>query len=231
MGLTVENGLAQKWRAFGDGYLLNLNPAQRALLDGMSQVVNGGSGANKDAVLSAMGSAMLQLHYQAQKHFGDTANAAEFQTVLGNARGTADHLRYDEAVFGATPGQPGDSRDTWIAMDIPAKIAFMRKHQPVPVTDGTNWRSGNVNHTPLVTVDGAGNPVVVATDGYRWADHWSSLNQDKTLIFNGERDFQVDMTPYLLLADNTPDAAVAWLGAREIWLPGAVKILPEDTSE
>jgi hypothetical protein len=39
------------------------------------------------------------------------------------------------------------------------------------------------------------------------------------------------MTPYLLLADNTPDAAVAWLGAREIWLPGAVKILPEDTSE
>lgn len=231
LGLTVENGFAQKWRAFGDGYLVNLNPAQRKLLEGMSQVVSGRSDANKDAVISAMGSAMIQLHYQAQKHFGDTANAAEFQTVLGAARGTSDRLLYDDAVFGATPGQPGDGRDTWVALDIPAKIAFLRKHQPVPVTDGANWRSGNVNHTPLVTVDGAGNPVVLGTDGYRWAQHWSKLNEDRTLIFNGERDFQVDMTSYLLMAANTPDAALSWLGDQEVWLPAAMKIWPEDTTE
>lgn len=106
----------------------------------------------------------------------------------------------------------------------------MRKYQPVPVADGTNWRGGSVNHTPLVELD-AGSPTVLADSGYRWAKHWSKLNEDRTLIFNGERMFQVDMTKYLLLAANTPDAALAWLGTREIWLPMAMKAWPEDTSE
>jgi len=116
-------------------------------------------------------------------------------------------------------------------MDIPAKVTYMRKHQPIPLTDGSRWRGGTVNHTPLVELDSAGNPTVIPMSGYRWAQHWSSLNNDRTLIFNGEREFQVDMTKYLLLASNTPDAALSWLGDREIWLPAAMKDWPEDTTE
>ena len=71
-----------------------------------------------------------QLHYQAQKNFGDFTNAALFQAVLRAARGTQDALRHDDAVPYAmfTPGDGGLAlqRDNWIAMDIPAKLAYMR---------------------------------------------------------------------------------------------------------
>src|SRR5262249_16349124 len=137
LGLTVENGLGRRWRAFGDDYLNNLGPAQRKLLDGMTQTIEARSDANRDYLISAMGAAMKQLHYQAQRHFGDRGNAAEFQAVPTGTRGRASGLLYDDAVFDSAPGDGSATRDAWIAMDIPAKIAYMRKHQPLPVTDGT----------------------------------------------------------------------------------------------
>src|SRR5262249_44745381 len=54
LGLVVENGLGQKWRAFGDSYLDNLNPAQRQLLQSLSQVIDARPEANKEAVITAM---------------------------------------------------------------------------------------------------------------------------------------------------------------------------------
>jgi len=178
-----------------------------------------------------MASAMKQLHYQAQKHFGDTASADPYQTVLGNNRGNEDRLKHDDAVPYAMPGDGGMAlqRDNWIAMDIPAKITYLRRHQAVPLPDGSKWRAGAANHYPLVEVDGAGNPFVDATSGYRWTRHLGSLFKDRKLIFQGEADFQIEMTKYLLMANNTPDGALSWLLAREFWLPAAAKALPEDT--
>lgn len=232
MGLTVENGFNQRWRAFGDSYLQTLNAAQRQRLDSMSgALLNSSSQANRDMAIGAMGAAMKQLHYQAQRYFGDTTNAADFQAVLSAAHGTSKALAYDEAVIEGTPGDPGAGRDAWIALDIPAKIAYMQKHRPMPVAQGSSWRSGSSNHAPLIDTDSAGNPVVDPSSGYRWAKHWLKLNEDRTLIYEGERDFMIDMTKYVLLANNTPDAALSWLGAREVWLPLAMKAWPEDTSE
>ena len=101
----------------------------------------------------------------------------------------------------------------------------------MPLASGSKWRLGNSNHYELVGVDGSGNPVVDGLIGYRWAKHWGSLNEDRTLIFQGERDFQVDMTQYYLLALNTPPGALSWLGTTEKWLPLAIKTWPEDTTE
>jgi hypothetical protein len=179
-----------------------------------------------------MGSAMKQLHYHAQKNLGDSSNAALFQAVLRAARGTQDALRYDDAVPYAMPGDGGLAlqRDNWIAMDIPAKLTYLRKHRPVPLASGSTWRLGNSNHYELVGVDGAGNPVVDGSIGYGWTKHWP-VNEDRTLSFQRERAFEVDMRLPYLLALNTPPGALSWLGTAEKWLPLAMKIWPEVAAE
>ena len=114
-------------------------------------------------------------------------------------------------------------------MDIPAKIQYMRKHRPIPLTDGSSWKIGQTNHSPLVELDSNGNPTV-DTSGktYRWSDHLFKAFKDRWLVFESEYDWELDITDYFLLSSNTPDGAVSWLGTREIWLPAVMQSMPED---
>jgi hypothetical protein len=177
LGLTVQNGFNQRWRAFGDSHLDTSSPEQRRLLAGIAyygrltgKAIDTNFMANRDYALAAVGAAMKQLHYQAQKHFGDTANAADFQPILQATRGNDSGLLYDDLVGNANPGD-GSRRDGWIAMDIAAKKRYMRKHQPVPLPSGSGWLGGTANHPPLAEVDSAGNIVFDRTGSYSLDQH------------------------------------------------------------
>jgi hypothetical protein len=226
LGLTVENGFAERWRAFGDGNLQSFSDAQIALVERIrSTLTRTHREANHDATIGAMGAAMKQLHYHAQRYLDDS-RAAAFRPMLDSARGSSEALLYDAAVIEGTPGDPSANRDAWIAMDIPAKIAFLRKHQPVPITSGSDWRSGQRNHLELIDVDPTGKALIEHSSGYRWSKHVAKLRKDRILLFEGEEDFAVDMSDYAHMVANVPDEAMSWVGVRETWLPEALKVLP-----
>lgn len=234
LGLTVQNGFNQRWRAFGDSHLDMSSPEQLRLLQQIAyysrftgQAVETNFTANRDHALAAVGAAMKQLHYQAQKYFGDTTNAADFQPILQALRGNDSGLLYDDAVSNANPGD-GSRRDGWIAMDIAAKIRYMRKHQPVPLPSGSGWRSGTTNHPPLAEVDSAGHIVFDRTGSYSLDQHLADnphvLYQ---LDLRDAGDFSQNITDYVVLTAMTPDSALSWAGAREYWLGQAIEHWPD----
>ena len=235
LGLTVQNGFNQRWRAFGDSHLDDSNPEQLHLLNQMAyygrltgQAIDTNFTANRDHALGAVGAAMKQLHYQAQKYFGDTSNAADFQPILQATRGNNSGLLYDDAVGNANPGD-GSQRDGWIAMDIAAKIRYMRKHQPVPLPVGSTWRSTTTsNHPPLAEVDSAGHIVFDRTGSYSLDQHLADnphvLYQ---LDLRDAGDFSQNITDYVVLAAMTPDSALSWAGTREHWLGQAIDHWPD----
>jgi hypothetical protein len=234
LGLTVQNGFRQRWRAFGDSHLDTSSAEQRRLLEQIAyyarltgQAIDTNFLANRDHALAAVGAAMKQLHYQAQKYFGDTANAGDFQPILQALRGNDSGLLHDEAVSNANPGD-GTGRDGWIAMDIGAKIRYMRKHQPVPLPPASGWRSGTSNHPPLAEVDSAGHIVFDRTGSYSLDQHLADnphvLYQ---LDLRDAGDFSQNITDYVVLTAMTPDSALSWAGAREHWLGQAIEHWPD----
>ena len=122
LGLVVENQFNDRWLAFGDGYLQDHTDLQQKRLQTIRPVLmdNGRANANMEFAVAAMGSAMKQLHYQAQSHFGDTANSADFQPMLAAARGTNERLQYDDILIDAYPGDPRNQAATlgsqWISL-------------------------------------------------------------------------------------------------------------------
>jgi hypothetical protein len=234
LGLTVQNGFNQRWRAFGDSHLDTSTPEQRHVLAQIAyygrltgQAIDTNFMANRDHALAAVGAAMKQLHYQAQKYFGDTSNAADFQPVLQATHGDDSGLLHDDLVRNANPGD-GSRRDGWIAMDINAKIRFMRKHQPVPLPPATNWRGGINNYPPLAAVDSAGHIVFDRTGSYSLDQHLANnphvLYQ---LDLRDAGDFSQNITDYVVLAAMTPDSALSWAGTREHWLGQAIDHWPD----
>jgi hypothetical protein len=234
LGLTVQNGFNQRWRAFGDSHLDTSSLEQRHLLAGIAyygrltgKAIDTNFMANRDHALAAVGAAMKQLHYQAQKYFGDTTNAADFQPILQATRGNDSGLLYDDAVSNANPGD-GSRRDGWIAMDIAAKIRYMRKHQPVPLPSGSGWLGGTANHPPLAEVDSAGHIVFDRTGSYSLDQH---LAADPHVLYQLDLrdagDFSQNITDYVVLMAMTPDSALSWAGAREYWLGQAIEHWPD----
>jgi hypothetical protein len=177
-GLIVQNGFAEKWRAFGDGYLdpgeTPANPTQKKILDQMAKAnavttgIDISARTNKKNAVAAIGAAFKQLHYEAQRHKAD-ATAAPFKPVL-DAATLANGLVGDDLA----PSSPGDGNfANWLTLDINDKIAFMQKHQPLPVGVGSTVLE---NHPPLYDANAK-----VATAGYTWNKHKTSLNLDRVL--------------------------------------------------
>jgi hypothetical protein len=225
MGLAVENGLGDRWCAFGDGNLDNQSSAQRDRLAAMTALSDGRREANREHAQAAMGAAMKQLHYQAQKHYGDAQNAAWFQPILDGVRGTSSGLQFDNLVEG-NPGD-GSSRDAWIAMDAATKLTYMRKHQPRPLAVSMAWRSGAGNFPPLVELDANQKPVIATQGAYRWVKHKMKLNKDRVLRYEGDSGLELDFTTYFQLATNFPSGALSWSGTREKWLQVLLQTMPE----
>jgi hypothetical protein len=228
VGLTVSNGFGQKWRAFGDGNLKNLDDEnQQTILRGMSAGgVNTNPRANMEQAIGAVSSAMLQLHYHAQKYLND-AERPEVQGVLTDHRLSAGigRLRHDNFALHGTPGEPDQNIDQWLAMDINAKLAYMRKHQPVPLPEAAAWQIGSGNHPPLCLPDGSIN----TSGGYRWVKHKLKGNNDRALRMNGFSS-DIDFTKPFQLERNMPQEALAWFGTAtlEKGLQLLCSTLPED---
>ena len=234
LGLIVENGFRERWRAFGDGHLERFSPQQTNLLQAQAAATHGGTHpidprpeANRDHAFGAVASAMKQLHYQAQKYFGDATHSTQYQEILRNNRGTAAGLMHDDILSHNHPGD-GSGRDAWLAMDIPAKTNYMRKHRPVPLPEGPDWRrSGTSNHPALVTSDATASLVVYNTHDYALDQHLASDHALYEIDLTGASEFKQDITKYVLLAVLTPDSAISWAGTREVYLPRAIRQWPD----
>jgi hypothetical protein len=226
-GLVVKNGLGDTWRAFGDGYLNPTELIQEKLLNQLAiaggQSVNAKRDANYFNAIRAVGSALMQLHYEAQRH-KDEANAAPFKPVLENMR-LPDHLMGDNLSFGV-PGDGGYS--DWLTQNIDAKVAYMEKHRPRPVGVGP---SALENHPPLY--DPSGN---VSKKGYVWYEfELEKLGKNKVLRlswhgnkkdFDYTENYNVGLLMDGLLLSNLRGG---WLPGRETWVQALHTQLPEIT--
>ena len=222
VGLWCENGFSQQWRASGDGYLKRRSNVQKELL---SQWGNTGKDtaddANYNKAIAAMSAAMKQLHYQAQKYFDDPS-AQSYQDVLEKNRGDDQWLRWDEAAPDGTPGEPTAGRDTWIAMAISDRLAFLRKHQPKHLPSSAEWISNfSYNHPELIATDGS-----INTTDYEWDDHLTKLYNNRALYLLGI-GYVLDITSFYQMAKNMPLSVADWYGPPEEGVPDLLRSLPE----
>ena len=222
-GLVVENGLGYRWRAFGDSYL---HPSEQRQMDLVRQlaVVRGGKAnkeANYDNALRAVGSALLQLHYEAQRHI-DEPKAAPFKPVLQKMRRPGMKNLRGDAYSSGVPGDGGYS--AWLTQDIDAKIVYMEKHQPRPVRVG---RSADENHPPLYDLFGN----VSSYGGYAWFETkaTSAFGANRTLRLSWhsniaalEKDYS-DLYHFAVLTAGMR----GWLQGGETWLQQLETKLPE----
>jgi subtilisin family serine protease/peptidoglycan hydrolase-like protein with peptidoglycan-binding domain len=221
VGLFVKNGFGDLWRAFGDGYLHTRDKFQEDLLAKLPSTIQDTSvDANARRAVAAVASAMKQLHYQAQKYW-NKPEAEDFSVVLNANRGSGSALRLDEYAPEGTPGDPGAGRDAWIAMDIPAKIAFLRKHQPVPAPSAGEWlKNTSYNLPELILSDGS-----INTNGdYSWHEHPTKLFNDKIMSLYAVGDVD-DFTELYQFVLNMP-AGASWYGNRETGLTAITRQLP-----
>jgi hypothetical protein len=222
VGLFVENGFNDRWRAFGDGYLNNRSQFQRDLLARLPDTTQDTSiDANTRRITSAIGSAMQQVHYQAQKYL-DHPGAQTFQAVLSAARGGSSRLAFDDYTLEGLPGDPNAGRDAWITMDIPAKLAFLRKHQPHPEQAAGEWLTNTGFNVPeLILSDGS-----INADGeYSWDDHFLQLYNDRVIRLYGIGDVMT-ITDLFQVARNMPSGA-DWYGPSEQGLMTLLQTLSE----
>jgi len=229
VGLWVKNGFGEVWRAFGDGYLEDRNEFQKDLLARLPFTPTSydtARDANVRKITAAIASAMKQLHYEAQKHL--YMRPDRLAAVLTATRGDRSSLAFDGRAPEGTPGEPGGGRDAWIAMDIPAKLTFLRNHQPHALPSAGHlgnsaWmaRSG-YNISELVLGDGSIN----MSAGYTWESHAMKFHKDRVIrdVSLGEI---VDITDFFQLARNMPAGAEDWYGPAEQGLTTLLQKLPE----
>jgi hypothetical protein len=226
IGLFVTNDFNVSWRAFGDGYLDNRDSFQAALLQRLpSTTMDISQDANSRHIVAAVVAAMKQLHYQAQSHLQrleDENGLPDIVEVLRAHRGDASALNLDGYASAATPGDPGADRDAWLAMDIPSKLVFLRRHQPIPLTSGRSWLTDtNFNHPELVLADGAIN------DDFTWQQHITQAFKDFMLKAPDLGEI-LDMTELVQVAKNMPSGASSWYGAPEAGLKRLLQTLRQD---
>jgi hypothetical protein len=242
LGLTVQNGFRERWRAFGDGHLEHhpaADDAHSAARDALlrelvtastraGQPIEPRFDANLTHAMNAVGAAMKQLHYQAQKYFGDATRATQYQEILRANRGSDAGLANDEIQSGARPGD-GTSRDAWLAMSLDDKILYMRKHRPVPLPSSSSWRSsGTHNHPPLVFTTGASSTIHHDSGHYTLNQHLATRHVLYELETQNASGSTQDISKYVLLAALTPSSVVSWAGTRETALPAALTHWADD---
>ncbi len=222
IGLYVRNDFGQEWRAFGDGSLNTRSDFQKKLIEKLG-ASNASPADNLGRILSAMASAMKQLHYQAQKYI-DEPSAQNFHDVLQAARGSSTALSFDDWAPDGTPGDPGAGRDEWIATDIAAKISFLLKHKPIPLPSGGQWlTNSNFNLPELVLPDGTINN----SGDYYWTKAIDSLGEDRIMRVYKLDDPVRDITELYQLVVNFPGGAT-WYGTPEKGLLNMLNSLPHE---
>jgi hypothetical protein len=233
VGLNVTNGFGDKWRAWGDGYLPGPTRADQKAIQAQINVAGSGIDATNHANLEratiAVGSAFKQLHYEAQRHFNDPGAAAAQPTLQRGRRSTSE-LEGDRATQVSLPGT-GTFTD-WLTMEIDAKVAYMRKHQPIPIPDGAGFTD---NHPPLI--DAAGN---IAPLGYqtRQVAHKFGLDRELDMIWPQNKTvFTMNVAKYQHLSTVIENAdqllpaggalGVQWIEGGEAWFQALIAQLPE----
>jgi len=229
VGLWVKDGFGDVWRAFGDGFLDERGEFQKDLVarlpnpDGHDTARD----ANVRRITAAIAAAMKQIHYQAQKYLGHP-NAKRFQAVLTAIRGDSSSLFLDGYAPHGSPGTPGVGRDKWIDMDIPAKLSFLRNHQPRPLPSAgalgnSAWLAKpGYNISELLLDDGS----ISSQGGYTWESHASALHKDRIVQHVSIGDIK-DFTDFYHVVLNMPPGAEDWYGPSEQGLLTLFDELPE----
>lgn len=180
-GLVVKNGFGGKWRAFGDGYLFGpTRPVQLNIMDKIAALpssagISKESNTNLIMVLTAVGSAFKQLHYEAERIGLSAAHNTNFETALTNGRESATKLKWEDLARGDAHDDPDFA--TRVQTTVAEKVAYMKKHSPIPLKVGTTHAE---NH-PVLFAEQNGVALIPGGTAYRWFDTMSSLGADRTL--------------------------------------------------
>ncbi|HEY3500999.1 MAG TPA: hypothetical protein VGK73_40175 [Polyangiaceae bacterium] len=230
LGLTVTNGFAQKWRAFGDGHLVTPHELGAEALRRLRGLLgmNTAPDANLRAVRAAVSAAFKQLHYHAQHQRSHAGTDHVRPTLDANRGAVKDRLAGDEKAPDGRPGLGAGVSD-WIAMNLDQRLKYLRMHEPRPLPEGTRWDARLENHPRLL--DDFGNVGAAAKKAYRWAKDWSSANNNRRLklrfsSFPAVEFDAYDATQLYQLTINRPNGA--------FWAPRETKLLelfqriPED---
>lgn len=235
LGLNVTNGFGAKWRAFGDGFLRGPSEIGKSILATLARSgVDNDPTANLKAVRAAVGTAFKQLHYHAQRH-RKMAGTDHVRAVLDATRGSSpERLSGDEYFPSGKPGA-GKNVDEWTAVNLDARLAYLRQHRPRPLPVGPKWDQKPENHSPLFDEHGK-----FVGKGFRWATDWSAINDNrrikisrpappsdwKAMRFFGEPDV-LDATNLYQVVLNQPHQATSW-SPREAALFELFDKMPED---
>lgn len=237
-GLLVQNGFNEIWRAYGDGYLTPgdppTNPDQRNIVELMRKDSNVAAAgikvdpmANYHAVESAVGSALKQLHYEAQR-LGKLNPSSQFKTALDQNRGTDPGNLMWDALAPGDAFLPGSSVDDKIDASISVKLSYMRQHQPQTLAAGTNPSDLILNHAPLF-VDQNGAAVIPGNAPYTWVRHMSKLNKDRILRMKWHGlSVDYDFSDFFHLERTLAGHPPQWLGVTPSQVLRLVQDLAED---
>ena len=210
LGLNVKNGFGDKWRAFGDGKLRGPDDLGKLILTLLKKSgIDTNPLANLDIARAAVGAAVKQLHYHAQRH-RTRAGTDHVHKVLDANRGTStERLRNEEWCPMGKPG-PGKDVAAWIDMNLDDRMAHLRNYMPVPYPVGPNWDTKAENHSMLFDANGN-----VSGKGFEWATDWSSLNENRKIKNSlpgvSMLEFDVnDATELYQAVINAPSQAATW---------------------
>jgi hypothetical protein len=151
LGLMVQNGFGDVWRAFGDDFLkpdrlsahTNNGKLQRKILEISTEgTFEEQAGLNVRRCKAAVASAFKQL----------IVHSAQVQSRSGAIPEWGNIASLD---FYCELGRPGPDRTDWFNQTIDQRIAYISRHRPEPLPSGSD--NGKNNHPPLFNPDGSVN--------------------------------------------------------------------------
>jgi hypothetical protein len=154
LGLVVSDGFGDTWKSYGDSYLHG--PTDNDIKNLHAEFVSKKPAAdpavdaNYSHVVASVAEAVALVHYEAQGLRVD--GKADSFPILDKARSVSPTMPGVPAGFlgddRAPAGPHFPSATEWLDKTSAQKIAYLKKHQPIPAAAGED-ASGN--HWPLLT--------------------------------------------------------------------------------
>lgn len=235
MGLFVKNGLGAQWRAYGDGHMHKASALGLRISAVLPRTTAMSRATNEKQMLAAAASAILQLGYHAVGHLANLESrvAAEpdlqpLIDILKDAQINSEgKMAYDRLVPDASPGPASDTPASWASASVADKLAYMRKHEPIPLPDGSDWMT-NTNYNAPALLTSRGEINAFAT--FNWRVPLKALVSGSGFVIHEPSIGEIlDCSEYQLFIDCMPSQATSWFGPTDNSF-GELAKLPLDLS-